>query len=158
MGSYIDKIGQCFGLIGSVSKSSRQSQQDQTNNILIGTVDVSFAMDTHTRRSNGDYINFVNDGTIIWKSGLQSVVMLSSCEPEYIGVCVLLPLKLSVDKSSRPSDLKKHVCVCMWYVIMLQDNRYLKSLILGVQTVYVSRVSILIPSPPTPLTVCRTVP
>ena len=26
---------------------------------------------------------------------------------------VLLPLKLSVDKSSRPYDLKKHVCLCI---------------------------------------------
>ena len=37
-------------------------------------------------------------------------------------VCVLSPLKLSVDKSSRSYDLKKHVCVCMWYVIMLEDH------------------------------------
>ena len=51
----------------------------------------------------------------------------------------------------RSCDLKKHVCVCMWYVIMLQDHRYLEPPILGVQTVYVSRVNILIPSPPTPL-------
>ena len=43
-----------------------------------------------------------------------------------IVVCTLLPLKLSVDKSSRSCDLKKHVCVCMWYVIMLQDHRYLE--------------------------------
>ena len=42
-------------------------------------------------------------------------------------VYVLFPLKLSVDKSSIPSDLKKHVCVCMWYVIMFQDHRYLES-------------------------------
>jgi hypothetical protein len=35
-------------------------------------------------------------------------------------VCVLLSLKLSV-KSSRSSDLKKHVYVCMWYVLCNHD-------------------------------------
>jgi hypothetical protein len=68
-------------------KSSRQSQQDQTDNVLIGAVDASFAMDTHTRRSHGGYINFVNDGAVSWKSGLQSIVTLSSCEAEYIALC-----------------------------------------------------------------------
>ncbi len=162
MGSYIDKIGQCFGLIGSVSvytpidpgfvitqddipdqpdpklmeefriligsigycstalrydirysvsvlirhltrsckkavdaprrviqyllttrdfviewKSSRQAQQDQTDNVLIGAVDASFLTDTHTRRSHGGYINFVNDGAVSWRSGLQSIVTLT---------------------------------------------------------------------------------
>ena len=49
-------------------------------------------------------------------------------------VCFLLSLKLSVVKSSRSCDLKKHVCVCMWYVtwVMLEDHRYLESPILGV--------------------------
>jgi hypothetical protein len=68
-------------------KLSRQSQQDQTDNVLIGTVDASFAMDTYTRRSHGGYINFVNDGAVSWKSGLQSIVTLSSCEAEYITLC-----------------------------------------------------------------------
>ena len=68
-------------------KSSRQSQEDQTDNILIGEVDASFVMDTNTRRSHGGYINFVNDGTVSWKSGLQSIVTLSSCEGEYIALC-----------------------------------------------------------------------
>ena len=61
-----------------------------------------------------------------------------------------------VYKSSSPCDLKKHVCVCMWYVIMLQDHRCLERPILGVENVFVSIVKILIPSPPTPLTLCRT--
>jgi hypothetical protein len=68
-------------------KSSRQSQQDQTDNVLIGAVDASFAIDTHTRRSHGGYINFVNDGTVSWKSGLQRIVTLSSCEAEYVALC-----------------------------------------------------------------------
>jgi hypothetical protein len=68
-------------------KSSRQSQQDQTNNVLVGEVDSSFSMDTRTPRSHGDYINFVNEGAVSWKSGLQNIVTLSSCEVEYIALC-----------------------------------------------------------------------
>jgi hypothetical protein len=68
-------------------KSSRQSQQDQTDNVLIGAVDASFAMGTRTRRSHGGYINFVNDGAVSWKRGLQSIVTLSSCEAECIALC-----------------------------------------------------------------------
>jgi hypothetical protein len=49
-------------------------------------------------------------------------------------VCVLLPLKICADQSSRTYDLKAlETFVCMWYVIMLQDHRYLESPILGVQ-------------------------
>jgi hypothetical protein len=44
-------------------------------------------MDTLTRHSHGGYINFVNDGTVRWKSGLQSIVTLSSCETVYIDLC-----------------------------------------------------------------------
>ena len=44
-------------------------------------------MDTHTRRSRGGYINFVNDGAVSWKSRLQGIVTLSSCEDEYIALC-----------------------------------------------------------------------
>ncbi len=44
-------------------------------------------MDTHTRRSHEGYINFVNDGTVSWKNGLQCIVTLSSCESEYIALC-----------------------------------------------------------------------
>ena len=58
-------------------------------------------------------------------------------------VRVLLPLKLSVHKSSRSSDLKKHVCV---YVVCNHDPgpSVLESPILGVQTVSESRVNILV--------------
>jgi hypothetical protein len=89
--SLIGSIGYCsttlrYDISYAVSALSR-SQQDQTDNVLIGAVDVSFTMDTHTRRSRGGYINFVNDGTVRWKSGLHSIVTLSICEPEYIALC-----------------------------------------------------------------------
>ena len=56
-------------------------------NVLIGSVDASFAMDPMTRRSHGGYINFVNSGPVSWKSGLQPIVTLSSCEAEYVALC-----------------------------------------------------------------------
>jgi hypothetical protein len=44
-------------------------------------------MDTHTRRSHGSYINFVNDVAVLLKNGLQCIVTLSTCESEYIVLC-----------------------------------------------------------------------
>jgi hypothetical protein len=35
----------------------------------------------------GGFINFVNNGAVSWKSGLQSIVTLSSCEAEYVALC-----------------------------------------------------------------------
>ena len=56
-------------------------------NILVGAVDASFAADAMTRRSHGGYINFINSGPVSWKSGLQPIVTLSSCESEYVALC-----------------------------------------------------------------------
>ena len=42
---------------------------------------------TMTRKSHGGFINFVNNGAVSWKSGLQSIVTLSSCEAEYVALC-----------------------------------------------------------------------
>ena len=67
--------------------SSRAEQCAGTTNILFGSVDASFAMDEATRRSHGGFINFVNHGAVSWKSGLQQIVTLSSCEAEYIALC-----------------------------------------------------------------------
>ena len=41
-------------------------------------------MDAMTGKSHGGFINFVNNGALSWKSGLQSIVTLSSCEAEYV--------------------------------------------------------------------------
>ena len=67
--------------------SSPAEHEHGTANILFGSVDASFAMDPMTRRSHGGYINFLNHGAVSWKSGLQQVVTLSSCEAEYIALC-----------------------------------------------------------------------
>ena len=44
-------------------------------------------MDPMTRRSHAGYINFINGGAVSWKSGLQPIVTLSSCEAEYVALC-----------------------------------------------------------------------
>ena len=52
-----------------------------------GAVDASFAADPITRRSHSGFIIFNNGGPISWKSGLQKMVTLSSCESEFVGLC-----------------------------------------------------------------------
>ena len=44
-------------------------------------------MDYMTRKSHGGFINFINHGPVSWKSGLQPIVTLSSCEAEYVALC-----------------------------------------------------------------------
>ena len=57
------------------------------NNTLFGATDASYAMDPISRKSHGGYINFINHGAVSWKSGLQPIVTLSSCEAEYVALC-----------------------------------------------------------------------
>ena len=64
--------------------SSALEEEQGCDNVIIGAVDASFAMDAMTRKSHGGFINFVNNGTVSWKSGL---VTLSSCEAEYVALC-----------------------------------------------------------------------
>ena len=72
----------------AIEWSSSQEEHDAgTANTLVGSVDASFAMDTMTRKSHGGWINFVNSGAVSWKSGLQPIVTLSSCEAEYVALC-----------------------------------------------------------------------
>ena len=67
--------------------SSKEEIETGRANVLTGSVDASFAMDQMTRRSHGGYINFINGGAVSWKSGLQPIVTLSSCEAEYVALC-----------------------------------------------------------------------
>ena len=68
--------------------SSRTELEASKANLLVGSVDTSFAMDPMTRRSHGGYINFVNSGPVSWKyPGLQPIVTLSICEAEYVAFC-----------------------------------------------------------------------
>ena len=67
--------------------SSALEEEQRCDNVIIGAVDASFAMDAMTRKSHGGFINFVNNGAVSWKSGLQSIVTLSSREAEYVA-CV----------------------------------------------------------------------
>ena len=56
-------------------------------NRIWGAVDASFASDPITRRSHSGFLIFNNGGCISWKSGLQKMVTLSSCESEFVGLC-----------------------------------------------------------------------
>ena len=53
-------------------------------NKLWGVTDASYASDVITRRSHGGYIFFLNGGCVSWKSGLQKMVTLNSCESEFV--------------------------------------------------------------------------
>ena len=67
---------------------STESVEDEgDHHRLYASADSSFAMDVMTRRSHGGYICFLNGGPVAWKSGLQQIVTLSSCEAEYVAVC-----------------------------------------------------------------------
>jgi hypothetical protein len=67
--------------------SSALEEEQRCDNVIIGAVDASFAMDAMTRKSHGGFINFVNNGAVSWKRGLQNIVTLSSCEAEYVALC-----------------------------------------------------------------------
>ena len=68
------------------STDEEKIDEDKVNRIW-GAVDASFASDPITRRSHGGFIVFNNGGAISWKSGLQKMVTLSSCEGEYVALC-----------------------------------------------------------------------
>ena len=67
--------------------ASERDVNDGMSNRLFGATDASFAMDPISRKSHGGYINFINHGAVSWKSGLQPIVTLSSCEAEYVALC-----------------------------------------------------------------------
>jgi hypothetical protein len=60
---------------------------DDRINRMWDAVDASFASDPITRRSHPGFLIFNNRGCISWKSGLQKLVTLSSCESEFVGLC-----------------------------------------------------------------------
>ena len=67
--------------------SSQEEIDSGDADTLFGATDASFAMDSMTRKSHGGFINFINHGPVSWKSGLQPIVTLSSCEAEYVALC-----------------------------------------------------------------------
>ena len=67
--------------------ASERDVNDGMSNRLFGATDASYAMDPISRKSHGGYINFINHGAVSWKSGLQPIVTLSSCEAEYVALC-----------------------------------------------------------------------
>jgi hypothetical protein len=67
--------------------SSGLEEEQRCDNVIISAVDASFAMDVMTRKSHEGFINFVNNGAVSCKSGLQSIGTLSSCVAEYVALC-----------------------------------------------------------------------
>ena len=66
----------------------------ELKNVLWSAVDASYAADVITRRSHGGYLVYLNGGCVSWKSGLQKMVTLSSCESEFVALCsVILELR-----------------------------------------------------------------
>ena len=60
------------------------------HNVAWGAVDASYAACPLTRRSHGGWLVFMNGGAISWKSGLQPLVTMSSCEAEFVSLCDLI--------------------------------------------------------------------
>ncbi len=50
------------------------------------TLTLTGAGDQLTRRSTSGYVILAGSGSLIWRSGLQATVALSSCEAEYYGL------------------------------------------------------------------------
>ena len=54
---------------------------------LRGYVDADYAGDSVGRKSTTGYIFMVNRSPVVWRSGLQDTVAMSSAEAEYIAMC-----------------------------------------------------------------------
>jgi hypothetical protein len=55
---------------------------------LWGVADASYASYVITRRSDGGYMLFLNGGCVRWKRSLQKMVTMSSCETEFVTLCL----------------------------------------------------------------------
>ncbi|KAH9136201.1 hypothetical protein AeRB84_018564 [Aphanomyces euteiches] len=62
---------------------SKSDKEDFTTDLY---VDADYANDTSTRRSTSGFVLFLNGCLISWKSKLQNIVALSTCEAEYISM------------------------------------------------------------------------
>jgi hypothetical protein len=98
--------------------SSALEEEQGSANVIIGAVDASFAMDAMTRKSHGGFINFVNNGAVSWKSGLQSIVTLSSCEAEYVALCSEVCEVKYLRSLMRELGLKQAESTLIW-----EDNK-----------------------------------
>ncbi len=61
-------------------------EEDPNHPGLAAYSDSDWAGDRHERRSTQGYVVFFNGTPISWRSGLQSVIALSSCEAEYVAL------------------------------------------------------------------------
>ena len=76
-------------------------------NKLWGAADASYASDVITRRSHGGYMLFLNGGCVSWKSDLQKMVTLSSCESEFVALCsAILEVRSKHSRGSSASQIR----------------------------------------------------
>jgi hypothetical protein len=105
---------------------SKEEAAAGTNNKLFGSVDASYANCQLTRRSHGGYIMFLNHGCVSWKSGLQPIVTLSSCEAEYVAlcsaVCEVKYLRALLDDLGYPQDEATLIWEDNKAAIMIAEN------------------------------------
>ena len=62
----------------------------EMRNLMWGAVDASCAACPLTRRSHGGWLVYMNGGAILWKSGLQPMITLSSCEAGFVALCSII--------------------------------------------------------------------
>ena len=105
---------------------SKKEAAAGTNNKLFGSVDASYANCQLTRRSHGGYLMFLNHGCVSWKSGLQPIVTLSSCEAEYVAlcsaVCEVKYLRALLDDLGYPEDEATIIWEDNKAAIMIAEN------------------------------------
>lgn len=100
-------ITYCFGDI-----DDKPGDVNSQNNVDFKAYsDSDWAGDNDKRRSTSGYVITAGGGPISWRSGLQSIVALSSCEAEYIalGECVkeiLWLQQLLADLNYRGTDAR----------------------------------------------------
>ena len=88
----INEAKRVIHLIKTRNFSIKWSSNDEdraagTADVLFGAVDASYAACQLTRRSHVGWLMFLNHGAVPWKSGLQPMVTLWSCEAEYVALC-----------------------------------------------------------------------
>jgi len=70
--------------------SNTEHVTEDMRNVMWGAVDASYAACPLTRRSHGGWLVYLNGGAISWKSGLQPMITLSSCEAEFVALCSII--------------------------------------------------------------------
>jgi len=63
---------------------------EEMRNMIWDAADASYAARLLTLRSHGGRIVYLNGGATSWKSGLQPIITLSSCEAKFVALCSII--------------------------------------------------------------------